>query len=529
MAPWPRRKPPAVMGPFEPMPRTLLHNAILALIYAVTGWAALQIAVPPGYAAPVFPPAGIALAALLTYGYRLVPGVFLGSLGVQFMAAAHTGLAHFSWDAALLTALGPTLQATAGTWLTHRLVKPPFTFEAVRSILLLLLAVAPLSSLIAPSLSVPWLASAGLIPAEDAAFSWWNWWIGDTLGVVTMTPLLLTFIGQPRKVWAPRLRTVALPLGAALVLVGVVFAQLRDWEQMRLEAQFSRDAVSLGSLLKRRFDVQMDMILAVERFVSSSEDVTASEWREFVRPWLTRYPGTLNFAWAPLVRDGERATFEAEVRRTGLPDFQIMDRAPDGGTFPAAKAEEYLPLRYVEPLAGNERAVGLNPLSRPASRSALAQTRQNGLPTATGGVRLVQAEGKKTGVILHQAVFGRDATRGRGALRGAVSTIFVLDDAVAMSFAGLGRSGLDDAASEPRPTLCLWRAPLADPVATLRRLPDGQPKLSRMVHPGGGPDLHGAVGRLPAGGLHSGPPDHRTGGRAHGRAGRGQCPPARAA
>ena len=49
---------------FSPRHRTLLRMLVLCIAYAVTGWLALQIAVPPGYAAPLFPPAGIALAGL---------------------------------------------------------------------------------------------------------------------------------------------------------------------------------------------------------------------------------------------------------------------------------------------------------------------------------------------------------------------------------------------------------------------------------------------------------------------------------
>ena len=61
----------------------LLSVVILALAYAVAGWLSLNMAIPPGYAVPVFPAAGIAMAALHIYGRRLWPGVLLGSLAVQ--------------------------------------------------------------------------------------------------------------------------------------------------------------------------------------------------------------------------------------------------------------------------------------------------------------------------------------------------------------------------------------------------------------------------------------------------------------
>ena len=41
---------------------------LTALAYAVTGWLALRLALPPSYAAPLYPSAGIALAAAWVYG-----------------------------------------------------------------------------------------------------------------------------------------------------------------------------------------------------------------------------------------------------------------------------------------------------------------------------------------------------------------------------------------------------------------------------------------------------------------------------
>jgi len=52
----------------------------LTLTYAITGKLALLLAVPPGYASPVFPPAGIAVSAMLISGWTSLPWTFLGSL-----------------------------------------------------------------------------------------------------------------------------------------------------------------------------------------------------------------------------------------------------------------------------------------------------------------------------------------------------------------------------------------------------------------------------------------------------------------
>ena len=59
------------MGPAPPSARVV---ALLALGYLVLGMAGLLLAIPPGYASPVFPAAGLALACVLRFGWRALPG-----------------------------------------------------------------------------------------------------------------------------------------------------------------------------------------------------------------------------------------------------------------------------------------------------------------------------------------------------------------------------------------------------------------------------------------------------------------------
>src|SRR6187399_214031 len=81
------------------------------LVYAVVGWLGLLLAIPPSYASPLYPSAGIALAAALVYGRTALPGVALGSFLVNVVLSASRG--HFSAAAIVLPAaigIGAALQ-----------------------------------------------------------------------------------------------------------------------------------------------------------------------------------------------------------------------------------------------------------------------------------------------------------------------------------------------------------------------------------------------------------------------------------
>jgi len=61
----------------------MLEIVVVAIVYAVAGKLSLLLAIPPGYATAVWPAAGIALAAVLLCGYRVLPGVWIGSFLVN--------------------------------------------------------------------------------------------------------------------------------------------------------------------------------------------------------------------------------------------------------------------------------------------------------------------------------------------------------------------------------------------------------------------------------------------------------------
>lgn len=410
----------------------LIRLAALTFAYTTTGWLALQLAVPPGYAAPFFPSAGIALTALLIFGVRLWPAVFVGSLLVNIYALAQSNAPDTAWWGSAMVPVGATLQALFGAWLAQRLVGFPNALGSPRHILRFLGVVAPLSCLVSPSLSVPILHLAGTIAADDLPFNWWNWWIGDTVGVIISAPLMFVLFGRPAEDWRPRRLGVIVPLTLAIALLAFAIHAVSNWEALRVRTQFNRDVEHVASSVRKRLEVQIDMLLSIERFIAVSSDVTSSEFHDFVIPWLERYPGTQNFAWGPLVRDAERSLFEKRIQLTEHKDFRILGRNARGETFPAPSAEEYFPITYVEPLALNRKALGLNPVSLPATASAIEATRRTGHPVASEAIRLVQEQQVQRGVVVYLAAFRKaDGAAPAGPLAGIVSAAFRMDDSMA--------------------------------------------------------------------------------------------------
>ncbi|MFV0666019.1 EAL domain-containing protein [Denitromonas sp.] len=387
------------------MPSWLKPAFLLFLAYALAGILSLQLAIPPGYVAPLFPPAGIALAGVLLYGARMLPAVWLGSITVNMFAQWQADVP-LSLGATLpLVALGATLQAMAGAALVRRWVGFPTALDRARLIVRFLFLAGPVSCLVSASIGISVLAAAGALPREDAAFSWWNWWAGDSLGVLIFVPLVFVLVARPRATWRPRRRVVVPPLLIALLMIALVVFQVGRWEGLRLSDDFGRNADALMGRIFTQVKDHLDALQALERAVTVMGGADADAFRRFSEPWFARYRGLRVMGWAPVVTEAQRPAFVARMRAELGPDFDIFERDLAGNALPVAPAERYYPIIHAEPKVLNQAVIGLNPLSFAPARTALLAAEQTGAQMASAPLRLQQEPGDQRGVVIYQPVY----------------------------------------------------------------------------------------------------------------------------
>ena len=179
----------------------VLKVAVLAAVYCFSGWLGLALAIPPGYATAVWPPSGVALAAILLWRPRVWPGIWLGSLLVNLWVSqkapdAEVGVAGIAIAASI--AVGSTLQALLGAFLLERWVGAGRLFERASTIFAFA-AITALSCLLASTWGVTSLWLAGVVDAVAYFDSWRTWWLGDLIGIIVVTPVLLAWRPHHRQ------------------------------------------------------------------------------------------------------------------------------------------------------------------------------------------------------------------------------------------------------------------------------------------------------------------------------------------
>jgi PAS domain S-box-containing protein len=192
----------------------------LAAVYFGAAKLGLSFAFVAPQVTPVWPPTGIALAALVLFGPRLWPGVALGAF-----------VANWTANEPALTAAGVatgnTLEALVGAALLRSLGLHP-ALDRLRDVVALIAAGALASPIVSATIGVTSLCAGGLHPWSSFVSLWWLWWIGDAMGAVVMAPLLLVWM-SPRPARAPSPRYAgegALVLTTLMVVALIAFTGL---------------------------------------------------------------------------------------------------------------------------------------------------------------------------------------------------------------------------------------------------------------------------------------------------------------
>lgn len=167
-------------------PRRL--GVVLALtgLYFVAGKLGLLLAFVHPSATAVWPPAGIALAAVLLLGRDVWPGIFLGAFLVNVTIAGGGGPL-----VSLAVAGGNTLEALAGAYLVQRYAGGTLAFDHADDVIKYTLLAALGSTVIAATVGVASLVLGGAAPPGGAGIIWLTWWLGDVGGDVVVAPLIL--------------------------------------------------------------------------------------------------------------------------------------------------------------------------------------------------------------------------------------------------------------------------------------------------------------------------------------------------
>ena len=219
---------------------------LVAFVYFALAKLGLQLASINPSASPIWPPTGLALAAVLLGGYRIWPAIFVSAFAANATTAG-------TLETSAVIALGNTLEGLAGGYLINLWAGGREAFATPARVAKFVLIGAGPATVISASIGVLTLAIAGFAPWEKFVPIWTTWWLGDVAGALVVTPVIVLWADSARRAFDYRELPDAIAVlgcggGGGLYRLQPVAATLGIYKPARLPGD---PAVAVGSAAPR--------------------------------------------------------------------------------------------------------------------------------------------------------------------------------------------------------------------------------------------------------------------------------------
>jgi diguanylate cyclase (GGDEF)-like protein/PAS domain S-box-containing protein len=223
-----------------------------------------------------------------------------------------------------------------------------------------------------------------------------------------------------------------LVLAAGLLLSAAAAYQVKRQVERENRLQFNGTVSDANAAIGARINDYADVLRGVRALFIAADGIDRRAFKRYVDSLQLdqRYPGIQVLHFSRRISHAERPAFEALVRADrsvdprGYPKFAIR---------PSGERPEYVVAQYVEPMRGNERALGLDLGGDAVRMAALRRTRESGQITASGTIALANDPSRHPGFAMRVALYRKDAPldtveQRNEAFVGVVSASFVAID-----------------------------------------------------------------------------------------------------
>jgi PAS domain S-box-containing protein len=205
-----------LLKPMANLKNLLIGLGLVAVYFLAAKWG-LTLAFVQANATAVWPPTGIALAALLMGGWRLWPGIFIGAFLANLFTAGNVATS-------LGIATGNTLEALCGFYLVSRFAHGREALTRTTDLFKFAILGGIVAPLVSATVGVGTLALAGMTGGVSLKAVWLTWWLGDMGGALLVAPPILLWSNRrPEKLKIPRILEGSVVVGLLLLLAWVLF------------------------------------------------------------------------------------------------------------------------------------------------------------------------------------------------------------------------------------------------------------------------------------------------------------------
>ncbi|MGE8720754.1 ATP-binding protein [Leptospira terpstrae] len=383
--------------------RELALLIFVFVIYFIAGKLSLNLSSIDGYSTPVWPPAGLALGFVLIFGNRVWPALFLGA---YFTNTTHLPTSE-TWVQFLISnpqnitiSLGNSTSAILGSYLLKRFSSPTLNIFQANEILIFFILAGPVSAFMSSVIGSLSLFYFKIIYFEFLFQTWITWWMGDSIGIIIFTPLLILIWkwnqGEEKFL---RLIIFASATMSTFVFTLSIFFLTRNWEKEFIKYRIKSDGHIISTGIENRLLENLRVVKGLGSFISLTEKLNRRYFDAFSKGIMEESDSVTALSWNPLIRHSLRSFAESKLRKD-YPGSKGISVQKNKILQPSPEYKEYVFIQYIYPYNENKQAIGFNLLSDATRKEALNRAKERQAIDMTGKISLVQSLDNNLGFLV---------------------------------------------------------------------------------------------------------------------------------
>jgi serine phosphatase RsbU (regulator of sigma subunit) len=190
------------LTPAESRPRSLsawiLLNLVVLVAYSIAGLVVVLFGIGPAKISPIYPPSGIAVAATLILGPRVLPAVFLGQFlnGFPLLSDPHTTVTNYILTNTG-TGIGSIFEALIALAMLRTFARAWHPFDRSRDVVIFLLGSSLAAAFVCGAIGTFSLWVNGFVPDHEVRITFITFFLADAAGIAVFGALVLAWYRQP--------------------------------------------------------------------------------------------------------------------------------------------------------------------------------------------------------------------------------------------------------------------------------------------------------------------------------------------
>ena len=342
------------------MNKTITITLGIAVLFTLGASLGKYLELQPYQITVFWPPAGIALTAVLLLGNRAIPGIAIGAILTLAMAIVREPDAPLMVIAGVgsITMIAWILQPVTAAYLLVRQFQLPMAWGSARAYMRGA-AVIALCAAIPATAGTAALYITGSMPVSDIYSSWIIWMMGDALGMILLTPALYISIeylkGNNSLNRMPPART-GLTLSISSILAILTFIFFYNIDSAAIQEKVDKEVRIFASKLEASYGRAAAEVSATQALLASDQTISSKSFTNYFDE-LHSLPNSLHFLmWAPVDRSSYSEESEDLTRQgseMSAKDFAVKYIMPAAYSSSVGRALDQGSQKAIERILGS--------------------------------------------------------------------------------------------------------------------------------------------------------------------------------